>query len=48
MRLTKSGAGVMLAAALVAGSASGALAQDDGTRIAFFASSIQNGYNQAI
>ena len=48
MRMTKAGSGVLLAAALTASSAVGALAQDDGTRIAFFASSSQNGYNQAI
>jgi len=48
MRSIKVGTGIMLAAALTASSAVGALAQDDATRIAFFASSAQNGYNQAI
>ena len=48
MRLTKVGTGLMLAVALTVSSAAGALAQDDGTRIAFFASSSQNGFNQAI
>ncbi len=48
MRTFKLGTGLMLAAALAVTSAAGAFAQDDATRIAFFASSSQNGYNQAI
>jgi ribose transport system substrate-binding protein len=48
MGRSKATLGLLLTSALVVGSASAALAQDETKRIAFFAASSQNGFNQAV
>jgi len=48
MRQSKAAFGLLFTSALVLGSVSGALAQDDAKRVAFFAASSQNGFNQAV